>query len=87
MYPLCTMINIDRFDQFDSGNVFVTGRTESTDYPSVGGYDNTFNGLLSAIFDVYRLKLDDFDIKPQKDFQETLFQPILNVATKGSPFR
>ncbi|MFK7980086.1 MAG: hypothetical protein AB8G86_08910 [Saprospiraceae bacterium] len=44
-------------------------------------YDNTLDGLLSAIFDIYRLKLDDFAIIPSKDFQETLFKPTLNVST------
>ena len=47
-------------------------------------YDNTLDGLLSAIFDVYRLKLDDFTILPSKDFQETLFKPTLNVTTNKS---
>ena len=44
-------------------------------------YDNTLEGLLSAIFDVYRLKLDDFMITPLKDFQETLFKPTLHIST------
>jgi len=44
-------------------------------------YDNTLDGLLSSIFDVYRLNLVDFDINPSKNFKEQLFQPILNVAT------
>ncbi|HKK80053.1 MAG TPA: SBBP repeat-containing protein, partial [Phaeodactylibacter sp.] len=34
----------------DTGNVFVTGRTESTDYPANGGYDNTFNGGFEDVF-------------------------------------
>ncbi len=44
-------------------------------------YDNTFDGLLSSIFDVYRLKLVDFDINPSVSFKEKLFQPTLNVST------
>ncbi len=44
-------------------------------------YDNTLDGLLSAIFDVYRLKLDTFSIIPHKDFQAPLFKPTLNVYT------
>lgn len=44
-------------------------------------YDNTLNGLLSAIFDAYRLKLDHFDIIAQQDFQEQLFKPTLQVST------
>lgn len=44
-------------------------------------YDNTLDGLLSAIFDVYRLKLDTFSIIPSKDFQEPLFKPTLKVYT------
>lgn len=47
-------------------------------------YDNTLDGLLSAIFDVYRLKLDDFSIIPSENFQETLFKPTLNVSTNKS---
>ncbi len=47
-------------------------------------YDNTLDGLLSAIFDVYRLKLDDFTIVPRVNFQETLFKPTLNVSTNKS---
>jgi len=34
----------------NAGNVFVTGRTESTDYPANGGYDNTFNGGFEDVF-------------------------------------
>lgn len=44
-------------------------------------YDNTLNGLLSAIFDVYRLKLEDFAICPTLAFQEKLFKPTLQVST------
>ena len=44
-------------------------------------YDDTFDGLLSSIFDVYRLKLEDFDINTTKNFKEKLFQPTLNVLT------
>jgi len=47
-------------------------------------YDNTLDGLLSAIFDVYRLKLADFSIIPSKDFQEILFKPTLNISTNKS---
>ena len=32
------------------GNIFVTGRTESTNYPAVGGYDNAFNGGFEDVF-------------------------------------
>ncbi len=34
----------------NAGNVFVTGRTESTDYPAIGGFDNTFNGGFEDVF-------------------------------------
>ncbi len=44
-------------------------------------YDNTLNGLLSAIFDAYRLKLDHFDIIAIQDFQEQLFKPTLQIYT------
>jgi len=44
-------------------------------------YDNTLNGLLSAIFDAYRLKLDHFDIIANQDFQEQLFKPTLQIST------
>jgi len=33
-----------------TGNVFVTGRTESSDYPANGGFDNTFNGGFEDVF-------------------------------------
>ena len=32
------------------GNVFVTGRTESDNYPANGGFDNTFNGGFEDVF-------------------------------------
>lgn len=44
-------------------------------------YDNTLDGLLSAIFDIYRLKLEGFKIIPHKDFQEILFKPTLHITT------
>ena len=34
----------------NTGNVFVTGRTESTNYPAIGGFDNTFNGGFEDVF-------------------------------------
>ena len=34
----------------NAGNIFVTGRTESSDYPANGGYDNTFNGGFEDVF-------------------------------------
>lgn len=34
----------------DAGNIFVTGRTESENYPCVGGYDHTFNGGFEDVF-------------------------------------
>jgi len=33
-----------------AGNVFVTGRTESDNYPANGGYDNVFNGGFEDVF-------------------------------------
>ncbi|KAA3624267.1 MAG: hypothetical protein DWQ02_23285, partial [Bacteroidetes bacterium] len=33
-----------------TGNVFVTGSTESTNYPANGGFDNTFNGGFEDVF-------------------------------------
>jgi gliding motility-associated-like protein len=33
-----------------AGNVFVTGRTESTDYPAIGGFDLSFNGGFEDVF-------------------------------------
>lgn len=44
-------------------------------------YDNTLNGLLSAIFDAYRLKLDEFDIVSSQDFQQQIFKPTLQIST------
>lgn len=44
-------------------------------------YDNTLDGLLSAIFDVYRLKLEDFTIVSNKNYHEILFKPTLKVVT------
>ena len=34
----------------NQGNIFVTGRTESTNYPANGGYDNAFNGGFEDVF-------------------------------------
>ncbi|MEM1124358.1 MAG: hypothetical protein AAGJ18_28225 [Bacteroidota bacterium] len=44
-------------------------------------YDNSFDGLLSAIFDVYRLRLDDFSIRVFNSEDNYLFQPVLRVST------
>ena len=44
-------------------------------------YDNTFDGLLSAIFDVYRLKLSTFDIVPTTQSNQSLFKPTLTIST------
>lgn len=33
-----------------AGNIFVTGRTESTDYPIIGGFDVDFNGGFEDVF-------------------------------------
>ncbi len=33
-----------------AGNIFVTGRTESTDYPVIGGFDLNFNGGFEDVF-------------------------------------
>lgn len=44
-------------------------------------YDDTLDGLLSSIFDVFRLKLVDFNINSNKHYKEQLFQQILNVST------
>ena len=44
-------------------------------------YDNSFDGLLSSIFDVYRLQLTHFDISPSQKMEGKLFQPTLNVST------
>ncbi len=32
------------------GNIFVTGRTESTDYPTIGAFDSLFNGGFEDVF-------------------------------------
>ncbi|MEL6924229.1 MAG: SBBP repeat-containing protein, partial [Bacteroidota bacterium] len=34
----------------ETGNVFVTGRTESANYPAMGGFDLTFNGGFEDVF-------------------------------------
>ncbi|MGB3801101.1 MAG: TIGR03915 family putative DNA repair protein [Lewinella sp.] len=44
-------------------------------------YDGTFAGLLSAIFEVYRLKADVVDITPEDRYQEQLFSTASYVAT------
>ncbi len=44
-------------------------------------YDDTLNGLLSAIFDVYRLKLDHFDIIANQNFKDPIFKPTLQIST------
>lgn len=44
-------------------------------------YDDTLNGLLSAIFDAYRLNLEHFEIVSNQNFQEQLFKPTLQVST------
>ncbi|MEM6321381.1 MAG: hypothetical protein AAF960_27235 [Bacteroidota bacterium] len=44
-------------------------------------YDNSLDGLLSAIFDVYRLRLTDFSIKGVSPKDDFLFQPVLKIST------
>lgn len=47
-------------------------------------YDDTLNGLLTAIFDSYRLQLDHFDIQPEYTIKEKLFKPILEIKTNNA---
>ncbi len=44
-------------------------------------YDGTFVGLLSAIFEVYRLKIDVVDIVAEDRYQEQLFSAATYVET------
>ncbi|WP_116105873.1 TIGR03915 family putative DNA repair protein [Lewinella sp. IMCC34191] len=44
-------------------------------------YDGSFSGLLSAIFEVYRLKADVVDIVAEDRYQEQLFSTATYVAT------
>ena len=44
-------------------------------------YDGTFRGLLSAIFEVFRLKADVVDIVPEDRYQEQLFSSPLSIDT------
>ena len=46
-------------------------------------YDGSFDGLLSAIFEAYRLKLEVTDIVAADRFQQQLFTPHLDIETKG----
>lgn len=44
-------------------------------------YDGTYDGLLSAIFESYRLKINVFDMIAVCDYQETLFAAPIHVQT------
>ncbi len=44
-------------------------------------YDGTFPGLLSAVFEVFRLKGDAVDIIPEDRYQQQLFSAALPVDT------
>ncbi len=46
-------------------------------------YDHSFEGLLSAIFQVYALKFRDVDIRPQGAIQENLFADVRDVVTSA----
>jgi probable DNA metabolism protein len=45
-------------------------------------YDGTFEGLLSVIFETYRLKTTATNVIPAEDWQGSLFETPLMVATK-----
>lgn len=47
-------------------------------------YDGSFPGLLSAIFERYRLKITGVDIVAQDRYQQQLFQEALSVETNES---
>lgn len=44
-------------------------------------YDGTFPGLLSAIFEAYRLRVEVTDIVPEDEVQQSLFDPPVFVPT------
>ena len=44
-------------------------------------YDGTFSGLLSAIFEAFRLKAEVTDIVPEDRFQQPLFGEVIEVPT------
>jgi probable DNA metabolism protein len=44
-------------------------------------YDGTFKGLLTVIFETYRLKTPASRIQPETEWQETLFEEPLVIAT------
>ena len=44
-------------------------------------YDGTYEGLLSTIFESYRMKINVAGIVPIEDFQESLFAEPIHVAT------
>ena len=44
-------------------------------------YDGSFSGLLSAIFEAFRLKVEVTDIVPEDRFQQQLFAEALPIAT------
>lgn len=47
-------------------------------------YDGTFDGLLTAIFEIYRLQLDDFEIASKTDNNSAFFQSLMQITTNKS---
>lgn len=45
-------------------------------------YDGTYNGFLSAVFEVYRLKLTDAEIVAEDHYQEQLFSSPLKIDSE-----
>lgn len=44
-------------------------------------YDHTYEGLLSCVFEVYRLKMGEVRIVPEDEYQEQLFNEPIRIDT------
>ena len=47
-------------------------------------YDGSFDGLLTAVFDVYARKLDDVNLQLEADYRAVMFERIMKVVTDNT---